>query len=505
MPTQAITTMRKTQPRESLFYNVRSWAEEIPLGSLDQLQQAAGRSHLLRGDVDNPASISLPASRESSVQDTGSEDFPRERINEHSALEARDQLRLNTTDAINVPLPESSGLGRGRVTSDTISTVDSLAQLQTAEISSLEQLYQPNTAEALDIPLPESSGPGSHRSSSEVVSNVDSLAQLHAASVSAPTEQPTEQPTERRPKRPAKKTYWENIRPLTQILPHLKAIQPPNGRHQRVGRLKSINYFNNGTAPQIDISLELDAQFDQRQLVRDLRALKEVEDDVASRLVVVEDLCSELIGALGLAFELDPEFFAEHLNRSGYNGADHEDFSPDRWKTAHLQKDYTSMTWMRPVYQSERMAKLLQTPEAILDKPKEFPEDPLAQLNSAAVWKDAKFNDKGEPDVQAMKHTPLVDTNIFRQSWLLSGRSVSRAEFQDLGDEGQSDASSQSGSCSPSKHKEAEFLPAAWEERVSFCYHGEDTEMPIGMHHTNTTLSRLSIRRSLSFRRNNPG
>lgn len=163
------------------------------------------------------------------------------------------------------------------------------------------------------------------------------------------------------------------------------------------------------------------------------------------------------------------------------------------------------MTWMRPVYQSERMAKLLQTPEAILDKPKEFPEDPLAQLNSAAVWKDAKFNDKGEPDVQAMKHTPLVDTNIFRQSWLLSGRSVSRAEFQDLGDEGQSDASSQSGSCSPSKHKEAEFLPAAWEERVSFCYHGEDTEMPIGMHHTNTTLSRLSIRRSLSFRRNNPG
>jgi hypothetical protein len=77
-----------------------------------------------------------------------------------------------------------------------------------------------------------------------------------------------------------------------------------------------------------------------------------------------------------------------------------------------------------------------------------------------------------------------VDTNIFRQSWLLSGRSVPRADFQEVEGEAQSDASS-------SKQKEAEFLPAAWEERVSFCYYGDDTGKPIGMYHANTVLLRL--------------
>jgi len=559
--------MRRTQPRESLLYNVRSWAEDIPLGSLDQLQQVGGHSHPSRGDADNSTSIPLPASKESSIRNTGLEDFRRAQIDEHFALDGQSQLRsncsevtdvplsesrLDAADALSVPLPESSGLGTDRASSGAASTVnslaqlqtartpvlqqshqsdaveainvplpgssglgtdgpsygsvltiDSLAQLQTARISALEPLHRSDTAKGLDVPLPRSSGLGDDGYSSGVVSIVDSLAQLQTATTSAPAEQSADQLTKRRHKRrhkrstkrstkqPTKQTYWENIRPLTQILPHLEAIQPPNGRHQRVGRLKSIDYFNDGAAPQVGISLELDTHFDQRQLVRELRKLKKVEDNVTSRMVVVEDLCSELIGALGLVFGLDPEFFAEHLNRSGYSGADHEDFAPDRWKTAHLPKDYTSMTWMRPVYQSERMAKLLQTPEAILDTRKEYPELPglpLVMANSAAVWRDAKFNDDGEPDGNAMKHTPLVDTNIFRRSWLLSGRSVSRADFRDLGGEAQSDASSQSESSFSSKQKQVEFLPAAWEERVSFCYYGEDTGMPIGMHATITIL-----------------
>jgi hypothetical protein len=470
--------MRRTQPRESLVYNVRSWAEEIPLGSLGQLQQVIGRSRLLRGDAVNPASIPLPVSRHSSLQNTGSEDSRREQLSERCVLGVQDQLQLDTAEALGVPLPESSGFGNDR-SSEVVSTVDSLAQLQAARTSAQDQL-QLDTSEALGVPLPESNGLGNDKSSSGGISIVDSLAQLQAARVSASTEQSAEQPTNQ--------NYWENIRPLTRILPHLKTIQPPNGRHQRVGRLKSIDYFNNGMDPQVGISLEMGAQFDHDQLVTALRNLKQVHDDVASRTVIVEDLCSELIGALGLAFDLDPEFFAEHLNRSGYNGADHEDISPDRWKTQHLHKDYRSMTWMRPVYQSERMAKLLQTPGAILDTRKGSPEAPLAMANNAAVWRDAKFNDNGEPDGQAMKHTPLVDTNIFRQSWLLSGRSVPRADFQEVEGEAQSE---QSGPYFSSKQKEAEFLPAAWEERVSFCYHGDDTGKPIGMYHANTVLLRL--------------
>jgi hypothetical protein len=542
--------MRKSAPREPLFSHVRSWADAIPLGSLDQLQQAAGRSRLLRGDADNPASISLLASRESSLQDTGSNDFQQAQKSERSVPDAQDQRRLDTAEAPDVPLPgssldtaeapdvplpESSGRGYDGSSSGAGSTVDSLHQLQTAGKCVLEQPHQPRTVEALDVPLSESIGFGNDGCSSEGVSTVDSLSQLQTAGafaleqphqldtaeslsatspessslesdytygvdstvdssaqmqmagVPGPAEPPVELPPEHLTPNLTGQEYWDNIKQLTQVLPHLKAIHPPNGRHERVGRLKSIDYFNNGNAPQIGINLKIGPQLDRNELVSELQNMKRADDAVVSRVVIVEDLCSELIGALGFAFDLDPEFFAEHINRSGYNSADYEDLSPERWNTAHLQKDYASTTWMRPVYQTLRVAELLQTPGVILDTRKESPgapQLPLIRANSAAVWRDAEFNDKGERNVQAMKHTPVVDTNIFRQSWLLSERTVSRAGLQ-------SGPASQARPSFSSEQEEAEYRLAAWEERVSFCYYGENTGMPIGMCHTNTVLFRL--------------
>jgi hypothetical protein len=248
-----------------------------------------------------------------------------------------------------------------------------------------------------------------------------------------PAERPADQPTERPTLGSVRQTYWEKIRPITRILPHLKAIEPSNGRHQRVGRLKSIDCFNNGTAPQVGITFKMGAPLDQDRLVTGLQELKHNRDGtVASRMVVVEELCSELIEALGFAFDLDPEFFAEHLNRSGYNSADYEDAPPERWRTAHLQKDYASMTWMCPDYQSVTVAELLQTPGTILDRRKESPKALTATVTGAEIWQDAELNDKGERNEQAMKHKSSVETNIFRQSLLLSARSVPRLEFQDV-------------------------------------------------------------------------
>jgi hypothetical protein len=136
--------MRKSLPREPLFSHVRSWADGIPLGSLDQLQQAAGRSRLLRGDADDPASISLLASREGSLQDTGSKDCQQAQKSERFVPDAQGQRRLDAAEALNVPLPESSL----------------------------------DTVEAPDVPLPESGGRGHYEYGSGTVSAVDSLAQL---------------------------------------------------------------------------------------------------------------------------------------------------------------------------------------------------------------------------------------------------------------------------------------------------------------------------------------
>jgi hypothetical protein len=496
--TKATAIMRKTQPRESLLYNVRSWAEEISLGSLDQLQHAAGRSHLLREDADNPASIPLPTSRESSLRDTGSEDLRWAPTTGHFAPDDRSQLhadilealdvplhvsRLGTADAPNVALPESSGLGNSIVNSGPTSTVDSFARLQAARLPGPEQLHQSATAEALTALLPQSSGLGGDHCTSGPISTVDSLAQLLKATLLTPAERPADQPTERPTLGSVRQTYWEKIRPITRILPHLKAIEPSNGTNQRVGRLKSIDCFNNGTAPQVGISFKMGAPLDQDRLVTGLQELKHNRDGtVASRMVVVEDLCSELIEALGFAFDLDPEFFAEHLNRSGYNSADYEDAPPERWRTAHLQKDYASMTWMRPDYQSVTVEELLQTPGTILDRRKESPKALTATAKGAAIWQDAELNDKGERNEQAMKHNSSVDTNIFRQSRLLSTRSVLRSEFQDV-----------QGAAQPwnNASTSSNFVPAAWEERVSFCYQEDNTEIPIGMCQFNPAMFKL--------------
>lgn len=399
-----------------MFSHVRSWADDIPLGSLDQLQQATGSSHSSHGDVDDPASIPLPVSRESLLRDSGSEDL------QHAP----------------------------------------------------EQLHQADTAEAVDVPLPESSGLGNDSFSSRAASVVDSLAQLETAHIPVAVEQS--------PLRPIRQDYWENIKPLAQVLPHLQAIQPHNGgRHQYVGRLKSIDYFNNGTAPRAGIYFKVGPRFDHDQLVAELQNMKRTHDDtVAFRTIVVEDLCSEVIAALGSVFELDPELFAEHLNRSGYNHADYEDPTPTRWNTAHLQKDHASMTWMRPVYQSVKVAELLQDPISILDTSKESPETTSTATKSSLVWRDAEFNIKGERDTQAMEHTPQVDTNIFRQSRLLSARSIPRADLRGVEDE-----VPQTGPHLQNNQNKNEFLPAAWEERVSFCYPEEYTGTPIGMWHPN--------------------
>lgn len=487
---------------------MRAWANNIPLGSLDQLQRATttGPSHLSHVPTDNPATIPLPVSRESSLRKPASEDFSRAKGSEHSAQSVRKQLyQPDRAEALGVPLPESSGLGDDRCSSVKASNVDSLDQLQAACIpgavhSALDaapkQPQQPGTTGARDVPLPESNGPDNDTCSHGAISTVDSLLQLQTAGISVengkstsglagehhsdnarPPTQRTDTPveSEQSTSSSAGRTYWENIRPLTQILPHLRAIQPPNGRHERMGRLKAIDYSTDGTASQVR-RWRLGPRSDPQKIATRLQDLKGVDDDaIASRMIIVEDLSPELIAILGSVFELDPEFFAEHLNRSGYNNADYGDPPPTRWNTAHMRKNYVSMTWRRPVYQSAEVANLLQTPGAILEKRKEASRDDSPAVKDAGIWRDAEFEISGKRNMHAMEHNSLVDTNIFRQSWPLSTGSVTQAVFEDEEDEERSDTTSQN------KPNQKEDLPmAALEERVSYCQYEGDARIPIG-------------------------
>ena len=71
--------------------------------------------------------------------------------------------------------------------------------------------------------------------------------------------------------------------------------------------------------------------------------------NVDTRLVIIEDLSTRLIDFLGETFDLSPEFFEEHLHRSGYLGYKANEPSPETWSTSSLQKNYVSVKWYRPV------------------------------------------------------------------------------------------------------------------------------------------------------------
>lgn len=55
------------------------------------------------------------------------------------------------------------------------------------------------------------------------------------------------------------------------------------------------------------------------------------EDTV--RMIFIQDLSTSVPEALGFYQQLNPEFFEEHLNRSGYHEASYQDPLPHTWKT----------------------------------------------------------------------------------------------------------------------------------------------------------------------------
>jgi hypothetical protein len=61
-----------------------------------------------------------------------------------------------------------------------------------------------------------------------------------------------------------------------------------------------------------------------------------------TRVIIVEDLSASVIDVLGSIWDLDPEFFIEHLEKRWDES--------DRWSTADLSKPYFSSRWCRSVF-----------------------------------------------------------------------------------------------------------------------------------------------------------
>lgn len=85
--------------------------------------------------------------------------------------------------------------------------------------------------------------------------------------------------------------------------------------------------------------------------IRDVPNIRNVPSNVATRLIVIEDLSSAVIEILGSALEIRPEVFEAHLRNSGYERTRSTDVSNQSrmWKRFDSSQLYDSLTWFRPV------------------------------------------------------------------------------------------------------------------------------------------------------------
>ena len=150
--------------------------------------------------------------------------------------------------------------------------------------------------------------------------------------------------------------YKARTREWSNVLPHLKCVCS-RSRHDKAD-ITIMEYGGNALrgSKKLNIDFEIGENIlseEQKQAevekCRDFICTNSLWPKFTTRLILLEDIGPTMINLLGATFGLSPEFFEEHLHRSGYRGNELNDVPPSAWTTCNLQKDYVSVEWRRPV------------------------------------------------------------------------------------------------------------------------------------------------------------
>ena len=154
------------------------------------------------------------------------------------------------------------------------------------------------------------------------------------------------------------------------------------------------------------------------------------EDSV--RMIFVEDPSARAVQELGSYLQLNPEFFEQHLNRSGFHAASYQDPLPQTWNTISADKDYFSLRWFRPILRNK------QYPPNLSDRAELLHSDWVTWVGTTLAKR------KGRPDqTVGTQHRARCDTNILRPEWNLSATSPAQYTTSN------------------------KFVPCSWEERAT--------------------------------------
>ena len=122
------------------------------------------------------------------------------------------------------------------------------------------------------------------------------------------------------------------------------------------------------------------------------------------RLIVANDLSTDLIECLGTSFSISPEMYEEHLVNAGWQNGIYNDRQPETWITRDMKKSHMSIKWYRPV------KRVLLRPYSKNDRQR-F----LDARDQPFRWTEKVLDARGKShDVQ---HDSRPTTNILRQNW----------------------------------------------------------------------------------------
>lgn len=125
-------------------------------------------------------------------------------------------------------------------------------------------------------------------------------------------------------------------------------------------RIKRIDqYYDHSLSPVVSANIgENSPHIDTyRWLAGDL-------EYIATRIIMVEDLSDSVCLLLGFAFDLDPEFFVEHMQGQVPGVADGDkSHYYGQWESGVLKKPYLSLHWYRPMYRYKQSSSVREDME----------------------------------------------------------------------------------------------------------------------------------------------
>lgn len=343
--------------------------------------------------------------------------------------------------ASRVPLPD--GVSLSSLRSDRSAELDDAEHTRSSSVDALERVQF-----ARSVPLPDSDSRSSSRSNQSAElgdarrrrhSSLDALERVplvlgkaapRTPAALSPVLSPTQhgsppgdtaeyaQPTNSRSREPigpnvpndfdepGLASFADKIRLLQPCLPHLQNIEYPSRRRDAKVDCYDFSKGSEISTWHAGFRSIFDGFFADDDTPLSKLLEEQPQSGVDLRLIVAEDLSSDLIERLGSFLDISPEPFEEHLLDSGWRNGVKTDLGADSWITQSMNKDYLTVKWYRPVKRQLLVPKTYEERVKLLDPHLRRP---------GVAWAESVIDDLGR--WRTVRHSSLPLSNIFRSQW----------------------------------------------------------------------------------------